>query len=301
MANSFEISYIIATRNRLIFLKIVLEKLINKLQPDEEIIVVDANSTDGAKEYLQHLFDEGKIHQFVSEPDRNQAHGWNKAMLMAKGTVIKKIIDDDVHNFTAIRKCRDFMLANAAIDICISNCLESNLTTPARVDIASRLAYFMRWKDGKSKAFTFSDVSMLVRRSSLSFLGLYDTQFKMMDWEYALRVSYLQAKIAYYSGYNSLAVGTPGNVTSTATNELFLFEESIGKVKYAYAGDGADISTYSKIKIWLGKRMHELLRRERSITGLAAMPPELQLRQIYELYYEKLEAYNRAGKFDFIY
>ncbi|WP_295676193.1 glycosyltransferase, partial [uncultured Mucilaginibacter sp.] len=93
---TFDISYIIATRNRLPLLKITLQKLIGELQPNEEIVVVDANSNDGAKEYLQKLFDEGKIHQFVSEPDRNQAHGWNKAILMAKGTLIKKIIDDDV-------------------------------------------------------------------------------------------------------------------------------------------------------------------------------------------------------------
>src|ERR1700712_1352900 len=102
------LSYVIATYNRLSFLKITLEKLISVLQPDEEIVVVDGNSTDGAKEYLQQLFSEGKIHQYVSEPDRNQAHGWNKAMLIAKGILIKKIIDDDVHDYEAIGRCRDF-------------------------------------------------------------------------------------------------------------------------------------------------------------------------------------------------
>ena len=89
---TFDLSFIIATCNRLSFLKITLQKLIDELQPDEEIVVVDGNSTDGSKEYLQQLFNEGKIHQFISEPDKNQAHAWNKAMLMAQGIVIKKII-----------------------------------------------------------------------------------------------------------------------------------------------------------------------------------------------------------------
>jgi|GEM_PF-5677686 len=69
----FSISYIIATRNRLPFLKITLEKLIGELLQDEEIVVVDGNSNDGSKEYLQTLFGEGKIHQFITEPDKNQS------------------------------------------------------------------------------------------------------------------------------------------------------------------------------------------------------------------------------------
>ncbi len=63
MISAFSLSYIIATRNRLPFLKITLGKLINELQQDEEIVVVDGNSSDGTKEYLKELFKEGKIHQ----------------------------------------------------------------------------------------------------------------------------------------------------------------------------------------------------------------------------------------------
>ena len=71
--------------------KITLGKLLDELQPGEEIVIVDGGSTDGSKKYLQTLFDKGKIHQYVSEPDHNQAHAWNKAMLMARGIIIKKI------------------------------------------------------------------------------------------------------------------------------------------------------------------------------------------------------------------
>jgi glycosyltransferase involved in cell wall biosynthesis len=297
---NFSISYILSTRNRLTFLQILLEDLITRLQQDEEIVVVDANSTDGTKEYLQRLFEQGKIHQLISEPDRNQAHGWNKALLMANGIIIKKLIDDDVHDLTAIRKCRDLMMLNPEIDICISNNLESNLTDPSKIAVTCRLPYFMRWKEGKLKAFTFSDVSMLMRRSSLSLLGLYDTQFKMIDWEYSLRVSYLQAGIGYYTGCNSLAVGTPGNVTSTATRDLFLFEDSIGKAKYGYEGDRSDISLYSRVKIWLGKTRSRLLNYQKSKEMPEALPSETQLQQIYKAFYEQLRDYNNAGQFDFI-
>src|SRR5438105_5011530 len=123
----YDLSYIIATRNRLPLLKITLQKLMDGLQPGEEIVVVDGDSTDGSKEYLQSLFAEGKIHQYISEPDKNQAHAWNKAMLAASGTIIKKIIDDDVFGYDAIRHCKNYMLQNPAVDVVISNDLGSTL------------------------------------------------------------------------------------------------------------------------------------------------------------------------------
>jgi glycosyltransferase involved in cell wall biosynthesis len=296
----YTLSYIISTKNRLPYLKILFAHLLPGLNPDEEIVVVDGNSTDGSSEFLQSLSLSNKIHQFVTEPDNNQAHGWNKALLMAKGTVIKKLIDDDVPDIKAIRSCRDYMLQNAEVDICISNTLESDLTNPSRIGLTSRLTHFEAWKNGSTKTFTFSDVSMLIRRSSLSFLGLYDTQFKMLDWEYSLRVSYLKARVAYYTGYNSLSVGTPGNVTSTAPAELLKYEERIGKLKYEYPGDGAGISVYSKIKIWIGITHHNLKNNKKPM-GIAKLPQVTELQEIYSAYYQKLEQQNKAGEWEFIY
>jgi glycosyltransferase involved in cell wall biosynthesis len=296
----YKLSFIIATRNRLPFLKITLEKLINALQPGEEIVVVDGDSTDGAKEYLQQLFEQGKIHQFVSEPDHNQAHGWNKALLMAKGTIIKKIIDDDVHSYTAIRKCADFMLSNPQVDICISNCLTTDLTDPQNIQTTGRLKYYQNWKAGKSTCFTFSDVYLLIRKSSLAYLGLFDTQFAMMDWEYSLRCSYLQANIAYYTGYNALAVSTQGNVTSS-TNALRLKkEESIGKAKYGYKGDRSDISLYSEFKIAIGKALNYNAANY-AATGRQPQAAACEnLDAIYNNLYKLIEDYNEAGDAGFL-
>lgn len=290
------LSYIIATHNRLPFLKITLGRLINELQPDEEIVVVDGNSTDGAKEYLQQLFEDGKIHQFISEPDKNQAHAWNKVTLMAKGIIIKKIIDDDVHDYRAIRKCKDLMLLHPEIDVCISNCLNTNLSNPLKIEFDSQLPQYLKWGAGNIRTFFFSDVYLLLRKSAISYIGLYDTQFKMMDWEYSLRISFLDAKIVYYTGCNSMSVHTPGNVTSTATKKLLKFEGKIGKVKYNY-DDG--ISIYSHIKIFIGKFIHSL-KTKNEIE--AVIPPEDELKKIYSSYYKTLNEFNNKKKdWEFIY
>jgi glycosyltransferase involved in cell wall biosynthesis len=297
---AYSLSFIISTKNRLPFLKILLAHLLPQLKPDEEVVVVDGNSSDGSAEFLEGLFTSGKIHQFISEPDQNQAHGWNKALLMAKGTIIKKLIDDDVPDIRAIRKCRDLMLANADIDICLSNHLESSLANPDAIGTTGRLSYYLQWKNNTVNTFTFSDVSILQRRSSLSFLGLYDTQFKMLDWEYSLRITYFKAKIAYYTGYNSLAVTTPGNVSSTTTKKQLQKEENIGKLKYGYSGDGADISFYSRIKIWIGSTIYHL-KNPRKTYPVLNLPPENALEKIYSSYYKRLEDQNNAGDWEFIF
>lgn len=293
----FDISYIVVTKNRLPFLKILFEQLLSNLKEDEEVVVVDGNSTDGSKEFLQNLYNEKKIHQFISEADRNQAHGWNKAMLMAKGIIIKKIIDDDVHDYDAIRNCCDYMLKNPKTDVCISNSLQCNLTNPQIITTESRLPWFLKWKSGTINTFSFGDVHMLIRRSSLSYIGLYDTQFKMMDWEYSLRISFLKAKIAYYTGCNSLSVATPGNVSSTATAKLFKYEGAIGQLKYNYPGDGSEISLYSHIKIAIGKFIY---RFKNNLQTEALLPLEDELVKLYNLYYQKLKEHNSSYNWEFI-
>ncbi len=296
----YTLSFIISTKNRLPFLKALFAHLLPVLNPEEEIVVVDSESTDGSAEFLQGLFASNKIHQFISEPDKNQAHGWNKALLMAKGTIIKKLIDDDVHDIAAIRRCRDFMLQNKDVDICISNMLEGNLANPGWNGSSSRLSYYLQWKNDITKTFTFSDVTMLQRRSSLSLLGLYDTQFKMIDWEYSLRVTYLKAKIAYYTGYNSMSVPTPGNVSSSATKRTFQREQQIGEIKYEYPGDKSDISFYSKIKIWTGTKYYNLKNKIVQPETLK-VPAETELMEIYSVFYQKLEEQNKKGDWEFIF
>ncbi|MCZ4221804.1 glycosyltransferase [Pedobacter rhodius] len=251
--SEYDLSYIISSKNRLHFLKITLNHLIQNVHPNEEIVVIDGNSSDGSKEYLQKLFKENKIHQYISETDENQAHGWNKAMLLARGVLIKKIIDDDVFEYNAIRRCADFMFQNPDYDLCISNSLTADLNNPITLNKNTRLNEFIQWRKGVTKSFSFSDVYLLIRRSSLSKIGLFNTQFVMMDWEFSLRASYLQCKIAYYTGYTVMGVNTPGNITSKVSKETLKREGKIGSLAYEYKGDSSNISIYSKLKIKIGK------------------------------------------------
>lgn len=289
------LSYIIATRNRLTFLKITLEKLIGELQPDEEIVVVDGNSTDGAKEYLQQLYNDGKIHQFISGPDKNQAHAWNKAMLMARGEIIKKIMDDDVFCFSAIKRCKDYLMQNPTVDIIISNDLTSSLIDFKNIEKKGRVLHFKKWKGGFVPSFTFGDVHLLIRRSSLSYIGLYNTAFVMMDWEYSLRISYLKANIVYYTGFNALNVGHPQTVTALKNNKLIHEQGKRGCVFYEYAGDRAEISLWSEIKILAGRTLQCFRWKNKPADILPA-----DIKVAYDFYYDYINEINSNQAFTFL-
>jgi glycosyltransferase involved in cell wall biosynthesis len=295
MSSVINLSYVLTTRNRLPFLEITLQKLLDQLQPDEEVVVVDADSTDGTQQYLSRLLEEGKIHQYLSEKDRNQAHGWNKAMLMAKGTLIKKIIDDDVFCYNAIRQCKTHMLKNPQIDVVISNDLSSRLNDYKTIEHHSRLSHFEKWRGGTVKSFPFGDVHMVIRRTSLAYIGLYNTSFTMMDWEYSLRISYNKARIAYYTGYNALSVGHLQTVSSQSNKQRLQADGKRGETFYEYSGDGSDIGYWSKIKIWIGK----IVYKQNPVNKLSADLNE-DITPVYNHYYAYIEDINNRGNFTFL-
>jgi Xaa-Pro aminopeptidase len=78
----------------------------------------------------------------------------------------------------------------------------------------------------------------------------------MMDWEYSLRISQSKANICYYTGYNALSVSHPQTVSSLKNNEVIVEQGKKAALFYNYTGDGAEISLWSKIKIFIGKRIY---------------------------------------------
>ncbi len=90
-----------------------MTRLLTERQADEEIIVIDAASSDGSPDYLTQLLKEGHIDQFVSEPDSCQAEGANKGLLLARGEIIKIMTDDDASHYPGIRECKEYMMADA--------------------------------------------------------------------------------------------------------------------------------------------------------------------------------------------
>ena len=211
--NKIILSYIITTKNKLPFLTYSLNRLIANICSDEEIVVIDGDSTDGSKPFLAGLLREGKIHQFISEPDCCEAHGLNKGILLAKGELIKIITDDDSFNYLAIHECKKFMVEHRNIDVIIGNVINTSIDNVNKIEYEKQTENdYQKWLS-TGKCFPFTGLSLMIRKQSIALTGLFSCYTFYLDTEYSLRItSMANIKIAWS---NAILVCRIENTNST--------------------------------------------------------------------------------------
>ena len=163
--NNIALSYIVSTKNKLPFLKYALKRLIKNIQPDEEIIVIDAGSVDGTVPFVEELKNDGLIDQFVSEVDKGEAHGYNKGLLLAKGVLIKVISDDDFFNYKAIQECKQVMLSNTHIDVMIGNVDATYIDDFDKIYCEDMVEDNFKNYLNTGETFSFTGLSLMIRKS----------------------------------------------------------------------------------------------------------------------------------------
>lgn len=250
MNESVALSYVLTTFNKVEYLRVTLPLLVAACQSDEEIVIVDGGSTDGTKEYLGRLKEEGKIHQFISEKDFGESHGTNKAMLMARGELIKIITDDDVYHYPAIGRCRAFMLNHPKVDVLGFDGFGFSRALPKSTFLPSQ--YINGYRDWVStkKPFLFCGLSLMIRRKSLAYMGLFNPLFKIIDMEYSMRVSSLKAGIAYYTGLGFVNIVGPD---SNSVKFYEAIEQERDRVNKIYLPKGNAFTFSKSIKSLRGK------------------------------------------------
>lgn len=212
-----KLSYILTTYNKLDYLKITLPYLLAACYPDEEIVIVDGGSSDGTVEYLQALLDQKKIHYFISEKDFGEAHGTNKAILAAKGQLLKIITDDDVFDFEALQRCKKFMLEHPSVDILGFDGYACKINKRPIFEKSDFNLGFTVWEKNKTP-FLFCGLSFLLRKSSIALMGLFNVNYKIIDMEYAIRVSGLKTSIAFYTAPAFV------NIVNPSSNSINFYE-----------------------------------------------------------------------------
>jgi glycosyltransferase involved in cell wall biosynthesis len=201
MISQITLSYVLTTYNKLKYLKLVIDDLISNCKYDEEIIVTDGGSTDGTKEFLESLYKDGKIHQFISEKDFGESHGFNKGILMAKGEIIKLITDDDVFCYEVIKNCKEYMLKNEKVEILNTNggwASESNLTITEFTSIYEDFCKNNWLKN--NHPFAHCALGIMFRRNCISKIGLFSVGITRSDAEFTLRFTSLNINFCWYTG-----------------------------------------------------------------------------------------------------
>jgi glycosyltransferase involved in cell wall biosynthesis len=251
--NQPKLTYVLTTYNKLFFLQMVLEDLIIHCADDEDIVIVDGGSTDGTVEYLSSIQDCPKISKVVSAKDRGEAHGFNKAILLAKGDLIKVITDDDVFHWQSVRSCKEFMSSHPDVDLMGSSGAAINLDADDIFVPLDYLENFSAWKSSNIP-FAFCGLGLMIRRESLPLLGLFDLKYVRVDAEYSLRATSNDVNLAW------LATPSWVRITNGASNSVKYFDKCVeeeNKLNYLYFNK---LSIVNKFKSRIKKSLRPILK-----------------------------------------
>lgn len=287
--SEYALSYLISTKDKLPALKQSLARLLSQAQPDDEIVVIDGASSDGTFEFLQRLYDDGVIQQFVSEPDFGEAHGWNKALLRARGEVIKPITDDDAFSWPVIRACKRFMLDHPEIDALATPGFDTHWGMPNPFRPVERLnPYTLRLQ----RPFVFSGLGLMLRRDSLALTGLFHTGLIPVDAEFALRVSSGPVNVAWCTGSSFVRILNPQSLTVRRNQRIM---DELGRIYQFYLGAPPYKSPAKALVGAVRDRLRPIRRRTQILFNDASMLPESPLpTQDWETLFERCDAWLEA-------
>lgn len=308
---TIKLSYVLSTYNKISYLKETIKTLIENCQEDEEIIVVDGGSSDGTPEYLQPLFEQGKIHQYISEKDFGEAHGYNKAVSIAKGEIIKLITDDDVFDYEMIRACKEYLLQNLSVDVLFANTASIN-----SIKVLSDLTFaknyeqwFMDWRTGNTENCFICCLSLMIRRKAITYIGIFDTSFKHADFEYSVRLTSKKVNVAFCTGLMVCAVINVDSISYLSGNVV---KDEIKRVSafYNYLYPiGAKPSATSQKNQSLYKKVKSSLKADKTAVSEYypdynyVLETELDTSDITTLYNTLaaiMQKYNQENKPEFI-
>ena|SRR3989344_379763 len=289
------LSYLTVTKNKLPYFKIGIEKLIASKKPDEEILVADGASTDGTKEYLEELKKAGKIDFYLSEPDYAESHALNKLFLVAKGTLIKIINDDDAYYFPAIEASKKFMLEHQEIDILGMNGGSFKHDTPNTQVLRQVKGYeknFMRWKK-EGRPFEFAVLGLMFRRSALPLIGFWDLSFKNADAEFTFRATASKAKLAWCLSPAFVFIRTREGVTM---NNMKRMREETLRLRKFYLNENPPSKILTAIKRPFRNFKERMAARNKVFNNSSGT-----WRELYDEAERWLIAQNKNKKVEFLY
>jgi glycosyltransferase involved in cell wall biosynthesis len=197
------ISIIIPTRNRALYLKRGLDKILESDYPNLEIIVIDGASTDDTVEVLKAYGN--RITKWVSEPDEGEYFAVNKGLTFATGEIIKFMSDDDVLLPSALGIAGQYFLANPDVDAVFGQ-QKWYVSTPA-TDV---LIYDKPISDERSltprnwirrSRYVPSHIASFIRKRVIDEVGGMSTEYWPGDVEFWARVACSGAKMVILPDY----------------------------------------------------------------------------------------------------
>ena len=179
-----KVSIITVTLNSAAFVEDCIKSVISQTYPNIEHIIIDGNSSDGTKEYLESSNLPSHV-RFKSEKDRGIYDALNKGLLMASGDVIGILHSDDFFSDENVLSDVQKLFEEGA-DVVYGDLVY--------VDRETGQSIIRDWKAGN-----YSELDLLMgwmpphptfffKGELLKTKGLYSTDFRIAgDYEYMLR------------------------------------------------------------------------------------------------------------------
>ncbi len=194
------VSYILTTKNRAPYLEQALDSLTTYVTSKDELIVVDGGSTDHTKSVIEEHDD--LVTAYISEDDRGEAHGYNKAMLMARGEFIKFVTDDDVIFPEAMREAVRTLQRNPAVDAIL--CGGEEVRIHPETGEKELIGYHFLPESDTFESDPLQlfrsvqcGVGLIFRRRLLPLIGLLDCSFRAVDTDFMFRMLDLGLSFRY--------------------------------------------------------------------------------------------------------
>ena len=225
-----KISIVTPSYNQGKFIEETIQSVIEQQYPNFEHIVVDAGSTDHTVKILEkypHL-------NWISEPDKGQAHAINKGILMTTGEIVAYLNSDDIYRPGAFHTLAQVFTKELSTQVVVGNC---DYIDDKSQKIGFLKARYEKYEDlirywGWEKSFCIPQQSVFIRRSVFSEIGLFDTHYHMtMDYDMWLRMAYVypfrvidQTLAAFRLAENTK--------TTSRTHEMYLEEIRASKAHW---------------------------------------------------------------------
>jgi len=177
------VSFIFPTKDRVGAVRKALDAARELLAEDDELIIVDASSTDDVGKIVREYG--ALVSTYIREPDNSSAHAFNKGFLLARGRYIIHYADDDLLFADGVDKACHLMDSNRAVDLLICG----GTKVVGGSDVVKWLLPGTGYGSSVLDAFTHGapGVGFVIRRSSLPAVGMFQTRLSS-DVEFAARI-----------------------------------------------------------------------------------------------------------------
>jgi len=251
-----DVSVVIGVRNGAATLQRCLDSVAAQDFAARETIVVDGASTDGTRELLERNAAEGKVDQYLSEPDRGIYEAWNKAVRRSRGRWISFLgCDDAFHDASSLRALVEAAAAAGGVARVVYGRI--NRVAAGGVLVETIGLPWERAREAFAAGVNIPHPGTLHRREMLEERGGFDESFRIAG-DYNLLLGELLAHPPLFVDRVVLDMGF-GGMSSRPGNILVSLRE-VAKARRAHGLRGMPLPLRASLAAaWCGAGVYRLL------------------------------------------